>query len=182
MDQTNLSSSKKIALAGILTALGAATLLLENLFPTGKLGFYVLAGFILSIVIMECGLSFGWISYGVVSLVAFLLVPEKTAVFPYLLFFGLYALVKSHIEHLNKLIAEWILKYVFFNGSLYLMWHFATSILKLIPDKLIQQLPVFVTVLLLQIAFFAFDWLFTFWTQYYLKKISPKVHGRDSTL
>lgn len=182
MVKPNNTNSKKIALAGILTALGAAALFLENIFPTGKLGFYVLAGFILSVVIMECGLTYGWISYAVVSGLAFLLVPEKTAVIPYLLFFGIYSVVKSHIERLNKLIAEWILKFAFFNLSLFFMWNIAVGLLQLIPQNLINVLPIYVIVLILQVVFFVFDWIFTFWTQYYLNKLSPKIHGADSAM
>ncbi len=182
MNKTGSPNSKKIALAGILTALAAAALFLENIFPTGKLGFYILASFILSVVIMECGLSFGWLSYAAVSVLALLLVPEKTAVFPYILFFGIYSLVKSHIERLNKLIPEWVLKFLFFNLSLFFMWNIAVHLLGLIPQGLLNALPVYAIVLILQVAFFAFDWIFTFWTQYYLNKISPKIHGTDTAL
>lgn len=182
MNKTGNPNSKKIALAGILTALAAAALFLENIFPTGKLGFYVFAGFILSVVIMECGLSFGWISYAAVSGIALLLVPEKTAVVPYIMFFGIYSLVKSHIERLNRLIPEWVLKFLFFNLSLFFMWNIAVHLLKLVPQGLVNALPVYGVVLVLQAVFFVFDWIFTFWIQYYLKKISPKIHGTDPQL
>ncbi|MBP7175381.1 MAG: hypothetical protein KBA53_04040 [Thermoclostridium sp.] len=182
MEKSSKLHSKKIALAGILTALGAAALFLENLIPTGKLGFYVLAGFILSVVIMECGFSFGWLSYVAVSTIAFLLVPEKTAVLPYVLFFGIYSLVKSHIEQINKLIIEWVLKFAFFSLSLFFMWNIAVQVLDLIPPKLVQSLPVYGVVLVLQAAFFTFDWIFTFFTQYYINKISSKIHSTDSAL
>lgn len=182
MNKSGNPNTKKIALAGILTALAAAALFLENVFPTGKLGFYVLAGFILSVVIMECGLSFGWLSYSAVSVIAFLLVPEKTAVVPYALFFGIYSLVKSHIERLNRLIPEWVLKFLFFNLSLFFMWNVAVHLLRLVPQGLINALPGYGVVLVLQAVFFVFDWVFTFWTQYYLKKISPKIHATDPKL
>jgi hypothetical protein len=177
-----ISNSGKIALAGILTALGSASLLLENIFPTGKLGFYVLAGFFLSIVIMECGLSFGWISYIAVSLLAFLLVPEKTAILPYVLFFGVYSMVKSHIERLNKVIVEWILKFAFFNISLYFLWNIAVNVLHLIPQDFFIVLPVYAVIIILQVLFFLFDWLFTFWTQYYLEKIQTKINRNRTIL
>lgn len=112
MDRSR-SFNAKIALAGILTAIASAALLLENIVPTGKLGFYVFSAFLLSIVIMECGLTSGWVSYFAVSIIAFIIVPEKTAVLPYVMFFGIYSLVKSHIERLDKIILEWILKYAF---------------------------------------------------------------------
>jgi len=164
--------SKKIALAGILTALTAAALFLENIIPTGKLGFYVLAGFLLSVIIMECGVLFGWISFAASSLLAFLLVPEKTAVIPYVLFFGVYSLVKSHIETLNRIVIELVLKFVFFNAALYILWNIA---LMFIPKNFLEILPVFVIIILLEILFFVFDWLFSLWIQFYQEKLRPKI-------
>lgn len=164
----NFQNTKKIALSGVLTSLGAVALILENIIPTGKLGFYVFAGFLLSVVIMECGLSYGWISYVVVSLIAFILVPEKTAVVPYVLFFGIYSIMKNYIERLNKLVIELVLKFAFFNLSLFFMWNIAKFF---IPETLISKLPVYAIIIILQLVFFIFDWIFTLWTQFYLEKL-----------
>jgi len=168
-------NSKKIALAGILTALSAAVLMLENISPTGKLGFYVLASFLLSIVIMECGIAYGWVSYFAVSAVSFIIVPEKTAVLPYVMFFGIFALVKSHIEKLERLIIEWILKFAFFNVSMYFLWNIAVNILKLIPGRIFEILPFAAIIAILQVLFFFFDWIFSMWIQYYIQKIQPRI-------
>ncbi|MDI9482329.1 MAG: hypothetical protein QM315_03985 [Bacillota bacterium] len=171
-EKNSFKYSKKIAVAGILTALSAAALFLENIFPTGKLGFYVFAGFLLSVVIMECGILFGWISFAASSLLAFLLVPEKTAVVPYFLFFGIYSLVKSHIEKLNRIVVELVLKFVFFNAALFILWKIA---LLFIPQSFFEILPVFVIIVLLEILFFVYDWLFSLWIQFYQEKLQPKI-------
>ncbi|HEY8500682.1 MAG TPA: hypothetical protein VIL89_08690 [Clostridia bacterium] len=171
-EKNSFKYSKKIAVAGILTALSVAALFLENILPTGKLGFYVFAGFLLSVVIMECGVLFGWISFVASSLLAFLLVPEKTAVIPYVLFFGIYSLVKSHIEKLNRIAVELVLKFVFFNAALFIMWKIA---LMFIPGNFFEILPVFVIIILLEILFFAFDWIFTLWIKFYQEKLRPKI-------
>ena len=171
-EKNSFKYSKKIAVAGILTALSAAALFLENIFPTGKLGFYVFAGFLLSVVIMECGILFGWISFAASSLLAFLLVPEKTAVVPYFLFFGIYSLVKSHIEKLNRIVVELVLKFVFFNAALFILWKIA---LLFIPQRSFEILPVFVIIVLLEILFFVYDWLFSLWIQFYQEKLQPKI-------
>ena len=170
-EKNSFKYSKKIAVAGILTALSDAALFLENFFPRGKLGVYVFAGFLLSVVIMECGILFGWISFAASSLLAFLLVPEKTAVVPYFLFFGIYSLVKSHIEKLNRIVVELVLKFVFFNAALFILWKIA---LLFIPQRFFEILPVFVIIVLLEILFFVYDWLFSLWIQFYQEKLQPK--------
>ena len=179
MGSSSWTNSKKTALSGILTALSSAVLLLENLSPTGKLGFYVLASFLLSVIIIECGSAYGWASYVAVSAIAFIIVPEKTAVLPYVMFFGIYALVKSHIEKLDRLVIELILKFAFFNISLYFLWNIAVNVLNLIPGRLFEILPVIVILAILQILFFLFDWLFSLWAQYYINKIQPRIRGNS---
>ncbi|NLG88189.1 MAG: hypothetical protein GX494_03070 [Clostridiaceae bacterium] len=164
--------SRKIAIAGILTAFLVVVLILENILPTGKLGFYVFAGFLLSVVIMECGVLFGWAGFAVSSLLAVLLVPEKTAVVPYVLFFGIYSLVKSHIEKLNRAALELVLKFVFFNAALYLLWQIA---LMFIPQRFFDILPVAVIIVLLEILFFIYDWVFSLCIQFYQEKLRPKI-------
>lgn len=170
--ENHFFKTKKIALAGILTSLGAVALILENIVPTGKLGFYVFAGFLISVVIMECGLTYGWISFCAVSLISLILVPEKTAVIPYVLFFGIYSIMKNYIERINKLLIELVLKFAFFNISLFFMWNIAELF---IPEVLFEKLPVFAVVILLQLVFFAFDWIFSLWTQFYMEKLRPKI-------
>ncbi|HAA26266.1 MAG TPA: hypothetical protein DCE11_09175 [Ruminiclostridium sp.] len=171
-EKSGFKYSKKIAVAGILTAFLVVALILENILPTGKLGFYVFAGFLLSVVIMECGILFGWASFAVSSLLAALVVPEKTAVVPYVLFFGIYSLVKSHIEKLNRAAVELVLKFVFFNAALYLLWQIA---LMLIPQRFFDILPVAVIIVLLEILFFVYDWIFSLWIQFYQEKLRPKI-------
>lgn len=171
---SRFQNTKKIALAGILTALGSIALILENIAPTGKLGFYVFSGFLLSVVIMECGLSYGWISYVAVSLVALIAVPEKTAVIPYVLFFGIYSIIKSCIERLNKILIELVLKFAFFNISLFFMWNIA---ILFIPNNIFDNIPLVVVIILLQLVFFVFDWIFSLWTKFYLERLSPKIRS-----
>ena len=53
-------NTRKLALTGILSAIVIIALVLESIAPTGRLGFYVLAAFVLSVINLECGIQFGW--------------------------------------------------------------------------------------------------------------------------
>ena len=173
----NMHNSKKIALSGIITALGAVSLFLENIVPTGKIGFYVFAGFLLSIVIIECGLIYGWISFSAVSMLAVLIVPDKIAVTPYVLFFGIYSLIKSHIEKIDKNSVQWILKFLYFNLSLYILYMISDVVFPELLSRFFDVLPFYVIIIVMQIAFFLYDWIFSLWIQYYLEKIKPKLRN-----
>lgn len=64
--------TRKIALTGILSAFIVIVLFLESIVPTGRLGFYVLAGFILAVVMLEAGVKLAWAAYVVTCAAGFL--------------------------------------------------------------------------------------------------------------
>ena len=178
-DQTDLKKpaqskekTRKIALSGILSALIAVALLVESIVPTGRLGFYVLAAFILSVVLLEAGVIWGWAAYFVACLAAFLIVPEKLNILPYVLFFGIYTLLKYHIESIRKPWAEIVLKLAAFNLFLWPTWSIVKSFL---PPYLTQGIGVLIAGIILQVAFILYDLLLTVWIRYYFEKIAPRI-------
>lgn len=165
-------TTRKIALTGILSAFIVIILFLESISPTGRLGFYVLAGFVLSIVLLECGVKWGWASYLVTSAAGLLIIPEKLNVLPYVMFFGVYTILKFHIESLRKPWLEILLKFAAFNLFLWPAW----SIVKVfMPDVLKHGTMVIVAGIILQVVFAIYDILFTAWIRFYFEKIAPKV-------
>lgn len=166
------NGARKIALTAILSAFIIIILFLESIVPTGRLGFYALASFILSVIVLENGVRWGWLAYAVTSLTAALIIPEKLNLLPYFVFFGIYTLVKYHIEYLRKKWLEIILKLIAFNLPLWIFWDFVKGFL---PDRLTEGLIVIVAGIILQVAFFVYDKIFTLWLNYYFEKIAPKV-------
>lgn len=164
--------TRKITLSGILSALIVIALVAESLVPTGKLGFYVLSAFILSVVLMEAGIGFAWASYFVTCAAGFLIVPEKLNLLPYIMFFGIYTIIKFHIEKLRKTWVEIMLKLAAFNLFLLPAWNIAKTFL---PDYLTRGVWVIAGAVLLQAAFILYDFLFTAWIRYYSVKLAPRI-------
>ncbi len=164
--------TRKIALTGILSALIVIVLFLESIAPTGRLGFYVLAGFILSVVMLEAGVKWAWAAYVVTCAAGLLLIPEKLNVLPYVLFFGIYTILKFHIESLRKPWLEILLKLIAFNLFLWPAWSIAKVFL---PLSLTQGTMIIVTGIVFQVVFVIYDILFTAWIRFYFEKIAPKV-------
>ena len=161
---------RKISLTGILSAFIVIVLFLESIAPTGRLGFYVLAGFILSVIIMEAGAKWAWASYVVTCAAGFLVVPEKLNLLPYVLFFGIYTILKYHIESLRKTWLEILLKFAAFNLFLWPTW----SIMKtFLPQSLTSGTMMIVTGIVSQVVFVLYDILFTAWIRFYFEKIAP---------
>lgn len=164
--------TRKLALTGILAAMAVLALFLESIAPTGRLGFYVLAAFILSVILLECGIQFAWAGYIVTSLAGFLVVPEKLSIIPYIAFFGIYTVLKYHIESLRTVWLEIMLKLAVFNLFLWPAWSLARTFL---PKMLTEGWGVPAAGAVLQILFLLYDYLFTLWIRYYFEKIAPKV-------
>jgi hypothetical protein len=164
--------TRKIALTGILSAFIVIVLFLESIVPTGRLGFYVLAGFILAVVMLEAGVKLAWAAYVVTCAAGFLLIPEKLNLLPYVLFFGIYTMLKFHIESLRKLWLEILLKLAVFNLFLWPAWSFAKVFL---PPSFTEGAMVILAGIVLQVFFVIYDILFTAWIRYYFEKIAPKV-------
>lgn len=168
----NRGAARKIALTGILSAFIIIVLVIESIAPTGRLGFYILAGFIQSVVVLECGIKWGWASYLISSAAGLLVIPEKLNILPYIMFIGIYTLLKFHIESLRRVWLEILLKFAAFNLFLWPAW----SIVKVfLPPALTKGTMVVVAGIASQLAFAIFDILFTAWIRFYFEKIAPKV-------
>ena len=165
-------NTKKIALNGILGALAVICLLLATILPTNRLSLYALSSFFIAIVIVEYNSMAGWLFYASTSLLALIIVPEKLGLVPYVIFFGIYGLVKYYIEKLDKLVIEYVLKFLYFNICAGIV---LISVSKLFGYVLTAKLPWWLLVIALEIVFFIYDYVYTLFIDYYRKKIKPRL-------
>jgi hypothetical protein len=168
----NSLDTKKIALNGILGALAVICLLLATVLPTNRLSFYALSSFFIAVSIIESGVRAGWIFYLASSLLALIIVPEKLGIIPYVIFFGLYGLVKYYIEKLDKIIIEYILKFVYFNISAGIA---VLTISSLFGIEMSVKLPWWLLIIALEIVFLIYDFVYTLFINYYREKLKPKM-------
>ena len=89
------------------------------------------------------GRGAGYLCWGAAGLLGLILLPDKGVALLFLLFLGLYPVVKGAIESLRRLPLEWALKLAFFNLALTLCWFlFRELFLPALPDWLTGSLPV----------------------------------------
>lgn len=163
-----MSTTRKIALNGILGALALICLFLASVLPTNRLALYALSSFFISVAIIESGIKAGWLFYVSTAMLAMIIVPDKLRVVPYLVFFGLYGVAKFYIEKLNKLIPEYILKFVYFNACLAAAWFFIRQVFF---SEITVKLPWIVIVIGLEIVFLIYDLVYTMFIAYYRDKL-----------
>lgn len=119
----------RVALVGVLTALSMVILYLAAITPTGQLGVVAIAGLMPAAAVVSANLPAGVFCYVATGILGLLLSPDKGGAMLYLLFFGLYPLVKCVIERLRKLPVEWLCKLAFFNVALTICWFFLRTVL-----------------------------------------------------
>ncbi|MEG2419923.1 MAG: hypothetical protein RSB55_00130 [Oscillospiraceae bacterium] len=131
-----------VALPAVLSALAVLLLYLSGLIPSGKWAVVAVAGLCPAAAVVSAGLLAGGLTYASAGILAFLLAPNKGNVLLFVLFFGLYPVVKSLIERLKKLPLEIFCKMVFFNGILTLFYFaFASLLMPALPELLKNSVP-----------------------------------------
>ena len=135
----NHNSAALVALVGVLTALSLIFLYASAFLPTGRMGMVAIAGVFPAGAVVSAGLKAGVFCYGATGILALLLLPDKAAALLYLLFFGLWPVLKSLTERLPSRGAEWCCKLALFNGILALFWFGLRSLLLPFLPKALDQ-------------------------------------------
>ncbi len=118
----NPLSARLVALTAVLAALSLVFLYVSCMVPTGRMGVVAVAGLLPAAAVVSAGPAAGALCYAGTGLLALILLPDKGNALLYLLFFGVYPLVKYAVERLRRLPLELVLKLAFFNAAFSLFW------------------------------------------------------------
>lgn len=123
-----------MALSAVLGALSLVLLYGATLVPSGRIGLTAAAGLLPAAAVISFGLSAGFLCYGGTALLAFFLLTDKNIALLYLLFFGLYPMIKGLAEQTGKQVLEWAIKFIFFNTAFtLLLWLLKALFLERFP-------------------------------------------------
>ncbi len=162
-------SASRTALGGVLAALSLLLLYGAALLPSGRIGMVAVAGLVPAAGGGSGGLAAGFLCYGAAGLLGLLLLPDKGCALLYVIFFGLYPMVKSAVERLRRLPLELLLKLAFFNGALTVaLFGFSTLLFPLLPEFLHSPLPVFLAG---NVGFLIYDYGFSKLITFYAARI-----------
>lgn len=163
------TDTTKMAVSALCLALTVASLIGASLIPGTEMTFYAIAGLFSGVVIMENGLKGGALVYVGALILSFILVPNKLALLPYGLFFGLYGFVKFFAEKIHYAWAQIIVKILFFAvisaGSMYFFKGLFLGNIRL-PD-----ISTAFIIIGLVIMFLLYDYIFTLAVNIYRKRI-----------
>jgi hypothetical protein len=155
--------SKKITYSGILLGLNIVLLLISNLISINTMFFMGLASLIISVIVMEYGVNTGVVFYIASIILSFIVMPNKSQWLLYTLTFGIYGLVKYFIEKGRPIYIEVILKLIFANLVAVILYLILKNIV-IIPINII-------TIIVYQVAFLVYDYVYSLFIEYYNEKI-----------
>ncbi len=157
----------------ILTAMGVIFIYLSTLVPTNKLFLLIVSSCLIPITIVSCNTKVGIITYISTSLLSLLVIGIKGNVYLYIIFFGLYGIIKLYIEKLQKMALELILKFCFLNFSLLISFFVYKSFFPNI-DLSKFFIPIPALVLGIQVIFLLYDYALTLFIYEVRKKFFQK--------
>ena len=162
--------AKRISFSAVATALTVIFLYAASAFSAGKLAALGLSSLFCAICISCFGVRYGVIQYLASAILSLLFIPNRFYVFTYILFAGYYPVVKLYIEKLDKQWAEWLLKYLFFNVILVLLYFLANTFFLPAMDSAVALLVVkymALIIVFLEIIFALYDWILSYMISYY---------------
>ncbi len=165
------SKVKRITLSGILLAFTVISVFLAATLPTSKLSLYALSSLFMAVIIIEFGTKAGWAFYLASALLSLLLVP-RLEVIPFIVFFGVYGLIKLYIERFRGRVIEYILKLIYFNICLVLGLFFLKEI---ILGGINLMAPVYIIAAVLELVFLLYDYIYTLFIRFYGSQLKQKL-------
>lgn len=161
-----------LAKGGLFTAIGFVFIYLSTIMPVNKAYLLAIASCIIPLSLITTNVKNAIVVYMATSLLAVLVCGTRITVVLYIIFFGLYGLVKYYIERLRKLYIEFILKLLFFNVDLAILF----LIYKLFfPGLLKIAMPLYIIIAAAQVGFLVFDYILTVFINYSNKHFVKKL-------
>lgn len=167
-----MRQTKKLTISALFTALGVVILFIASFLEMADITVSLFASFLLVLALIELGPVYGRMIYAATSLLSFLFLQNKFIAAIYLLFSGLYPLIKTCFDRLKKFL-RLPLKLCYFNGML-------TGVLLL--SKYVFALETYTGWLLAafyliaNLAFFLDDILIARFTLLYLTRYRSRFH------
>ena len=167
-----LNKTYKVALTSMMAALSLIMLYFGVLFQTGRLAFYFLSAIFVMPMLIEKQPAMAALHYVVVTGLGLLIVPDLTMMLPYALLFGHYAIGKFYIEKMRDKTVAYIVKLLYFDICMAVIYLVAKDILL---TGFLENMPIWLLVILVQVAFVVFDFLFSKVTRFYVDNIRQKL-------
>lgn len=174
----DMRKTKKLVLSSVCAALGVICLYLGGIIEVLDMTAAVAASLLVLFAVLEIGYGYAAAVYAMISLLGFLLLPNKSPAIFFLLMFGYVPMTKFFFEkHLGKL--SWAAKLTLYNALLLFLTFFAAELVGFSTENewgIAAEVMMGVYVALANVVYVACDILYKRLSILYLKKFREKIH------
>ena len=172
MEQKKLSLSRRLSLGAMVAALTLLFLYASEVLTGFRFLCAALSGFFIVILVQEELFGTAWLCFLAVSILGFLLCPDRRSWFLYVALIGHYGIVRQFFrKYITVPVVRSIFTVLYCNlGTALGLWAMykvaGVNVLDLLPD-----IPVVVLILIVEAVFFLLDVLFEAASNMYAKKV-----------
>ncbi len=168
-----MKNSAKTALGGMISALSLTIMLLTAVIPYLTYALPAISGALLVLMVIEINKKWAFCAYAAISILSFLILPDKEAAMMYVAFFGYYPVLKPLLESKisnNKLC--WIIKGLVFNVAVVIAYLVIVNVFGIPLEEMEEYGKWGIVILLLMgnVMFVLYDICITRLVTLYLKK------------
>ena len=171
--------TRKFTVASIMSALAVVCIFGSAYLPTGRIALLAITSMCVLVTVAECGVKLAWLQYVATSLLAILLIPFKFQVLLFVALLGYFPILKLHIEKIKILWLEWLVKILFFNALLIVVYFiFKYFLLQYASFGAIFDIVIsntWLVILISEVVFVIYDYLLSFFAHYYKEIISKRL-------
>lgn len=114
--------ARKMALGGIFSAVSVLIMLMGGMLPIATFSAPAFAGLCIIPIIAELGTKLALIAYAAISILSFLLVPDREMVLFFILLLGYFPVIQPYLQKIKNHILRYIIKLALFNASLAIIY------------------------------------------------------------
>lgn len=174
MSSMNNRNTGKIAVCGVMMALTIVMIFLSSVIPGVNMSLLAVATCLTAFVIIETGIKYGTAFFAGAVILSSIIVPGKTAVVQYLMFFGLYPIIKYFAEKSPKKAVQIGIKAVFIVADL-LIAYFLLFEIFFGGAELPFSLPAIFILPEMAVMFILLDIILTIIINIYIQKVHSKL-------
>jgi len=164
------NKTNRLTKGAIFTALSFVFLFLSGFVPGVEMSMYAIASIMPALMIVETNKSgSGLFVYVATCILAFILIPNKLAIVPYIFFFGYYGIIKFYVEKLKSPVAQVATKIVVFAAVFGIALAFFKDLF--FANITLPEIALPLLILAGIALFVLYDYIFTLAINYYISKV-----------
>ncbi|MBS6445085.1 MAG: hypothetical protein KH373_04690 [Ruminococcus sp.] len=173
------STSYKVALGGIISALCLVSMFLTGVIPILSLALPMIAGTLMMIIKVEVSTGWSFLTYIAVSMLSLFVTFDKESSVMFIFLFGLYPILKTFFDKVKLKLVRVLSKLIYYNVSVTIAFQITFKLFGMeeLADQMNQYFPHGMLVLLITTnpVFLMYDYVLNNLIDIYYKKLKPKI-------